>query len=428
MKLLLSSIACDPFGGSEGIYGWYAVSALAKEHDCFVITSGDSMPSLQRAQEKGMIPPTLKFRFLGYPKPYHPNRLLARFQSWIRFIMFTKRLLSAAKTWHSQENFDLAQHITYTTWRVASPLWQLGIPFIWGPISGTEVFPRSCYSTLSLQALLFELLRSTQTWIASRSLSVRRCARAASFIPVPHMQAHCFLSKLRGTSQGVVLCHNWFFPDSRIAALRSKRPMNKPNRSLRAFAAGNLEGRKGVAIALQAIFLAKKAGVRVEYHVTSQGPELAHLQRLSETLGLSDQVILGRRFDAADFAAALATFDIVLLPSLRDGAGLSIMEAMLAGCVPIVADWCGPAEFVTPECGYKVPVTSPTNMAIEIARILNELDKDRDLLKTKGKLAEDRIRSNYNEKQFLDFMTDIYKRSSKINYFSRYATGHSQLS
>jgi glycosyltransferase involved in cell wall biosynthesis len=199
--------------------------------------------------------------------------------------------------------------------------------------------------------------------------------------------------------------------------------MNKPNRSLRAFAAGNLEGRKGVAIALQAIFLAKKAGVRIEYHVTSQGPELAHLQRLSETLGLSDQVILGRRFDAADFAAALATFDIVLLPSLRDGAGLSIMEAMLAGCVPIVADWCGPAEFVTPECGYKVPVTSPTNMATEIAHILHELDKDRNLLKVKGTLAEDRIRSAYNERQFLDFMSKMYERSNS-DYFSSYATSH----
>jgi glycosyltransferase involved in cell wall biosynthesis len=237
------------------------------------------------------------------------------------------------------------------------------------------------------------------------------------------MQAHSFLSKLRGTSQGVVLCHNWFFPDSRIADLRSKRPRNKPNRPLRAFAAGNLEGRKGVAIALQAIFLAKKAGVRVDYHVTSQGPELAHLQRLSETLGLSDQVILGRRFDAADFAAALATFDIALLPSLRDGAGLSIMEAMLAGCVPIVADWCGPAEFVTPDCGYKVAVIDPTIMATEIARILYELDKDRDLLKVKAKLAEDRIRSAYNERQFLDFMSQMYKRSSS-DYFSRYGTSY----
>jgi glycosyltransferase involved in cell wall biosynthesis len=193
-----------------------------------------------------------------------------------------------------------------------------------------------------------------------------------------------------------------------MRALHTSRLNTSSVRPLRAFAAGNLEGRKGIAIALQAIFLAKKAGVRIEYQVTSQGPELAHLQRLSKRLQLTDQVILGQRFHAADFAAALATFDIVLLPSLRDGAGLSIMEAMLAGCVPIVADWCGPAEFVTPECGYKVTVTDPKKMATEISRILCKLDADRSLLRVKGDAASTRIRSSYSEAQFLESMNKFF--------------------
>jgi len=408
MKLLLSSIACDPFGGSEGIYGWYVVSALAKEHDCFVITGGDSMPSLRRAQEEGLIPTNLKFRFLGQPKHYHPNRLIARFQSWVRFFIFTQRLLALAKSWHAVEGFDLVQHITYTTWRVASPLWKLGIPFIWGPLSGTEIFPASCLNTLSLSSRCFEIIRFIQSFLARKSPAIRACAQNAFCIPVPHKQAQSFIQNLRGSKSGVSLCHNFFFPETRMNALHTTRLTASPPRPLRAFAAGNLEGRKGVAIALQAIYLAKKAGVRVEYRVTSQGPELAHLQCLAETLGLSDQVILGKRFDASDYASALATFDIVLLPSLRDGAGLSIMEAMLAGCVPIVADWCGPAEFVTPECGYKVAVTDPKKMATEIARILCLLDNDRSLLRIKGDAASTRIRSSYSEAQFLKTMNKIF--------------------
>jgi glycosyltransferase involved in cell wall biosynthesis len=408
MKLLLSSIACDPYGGSEGIYGWYVVSALAKEHDCFVITGGDSMPSLHRAQQEGLIPTNLKFRFLGQPSHYNPNRLIARFQSWSRFFMFTKSLLPCARSWHAEEGFDLVQHITYTTWRVASPLWKLGIPFIWGPLSGTELFPSSCHSTLSLSSRCFEIIRSIQSFFARKSPAIRACAQSAFCIPVPHHQAQSFIQNLRGSKSGVPICHNFFFPETRMRALHTARSSTPPLRPLRAFAAGNLEGRKGVAIALQAIFLAKKAGVRVDYQVTSQGPELSHLQRLSKRLQLTDQVILGERFDAADFAAALATFDIVLLPSLRDGAGLSIMEAMLAGCVPIVADWCGPAEFVTPECGYKVAVADPINMATEIARILCLLDNDRSLVRVKGDLASTRIRSSYSETQFLESMNKFF--------------------
>ena len=366
------------------------------------------MPSLRRAQEEGLIPPNLKFRFLGHPKQYHPNRLIARFQSWVRFFIFTQRLLASANSWHADEGFDLVQHITYTTWRVASPLWKLGIPFIWGPISGTELFPTSCLSSLSLSSRCFEIIRSIQSSLARISPAIRACAQNAFCIPVPHQQAQSFIQNLRGSKSGVPICHNFFFPETRMTALHTTRHTTSSLQPLRAFAAGNLEGRKGVAISLQAIYLAKKAGVRVEYRVTSQGPELAHLQRLSETLGLSDQVILGRRFDASDYANALATFDIVLLPSLRDGAGLSIMEAMLAGCVPIVADWCGPAEFVTPECGYKVAVTDPLNMATEIARILCLLNADRSLLRVKGDAASTRIRSSYSEAQFLESMNKFF--------------------
>jgi len=415
LKLLLSSIACDPFGGSEGIYGWYVVSSLAKEHDCFVITGGDSMPSIQRAQKQGIIPPNLKFRFLGKPKAYSPNRLLARFQSWLRFFIFTKRLLPAAQSWHAEENFSIAQHVTYTTWRISSPLWKLGIPFIWGPLSGTESFPASCLSSVSFASRCFEITRSIQSWLAIRSPAILACAKSAFCVPVPHQQARLFVQNLRGTGRGIPLCHNFFFPDSRMNSLRSSRSSPSQGRPLRAFAAGNLEGRKGVAIALQALFLAKKTGVRVEYHVTSKGPELAHLQRLTKKLGLSDQVILGKPFPAGDFASALGSFDIVLLPSLRDGAGLSIMEAMLAGCVPIVADWCGPAEFVTSDCGYKVEVTTPSKMAIEISHILCTLDNQRDLLRIKGGLAAERIRSAYNERQFLDSMNCYYRAALAVS-------------
>jgi glycosyltransferase involved in cell wall biosynthesis len=408
MKLLISAVACDPFGGSEGIYGWYVISALAKKHACHVITAESCRPHIEEAAAQGLVPDSLTFRYLGSNTPWHPNRLIARLQSWQRYMAFSNSVLEMARAWHAEVGFDVAQLVTYTTWRVPSTLWQLGIPLIWGPISGTEVFPRSCLGSLSLQARLFELLRAVQTQLARHSPAVRACAREAFRIPVPHQQAVEFLAKLRGSRDGVELCHNFFFPESRMDALHTQRAAVNTQGPLRAFGAGNLEGRKGVAIALEGIALAKRKGVRVEYHVTSRGPELEHLKRLAVKLGLADQVILGERFAASDFTAALATFDVCLLPSLRDGAGLSIMEAMLAGCVPIVADWCGPAEFVTEDCGFKVPVTNPHEMAVQICDILCDLNENRTKTRAMGIAARERIRSSYNEAQFLDSMNRIY--------------------
>jgi len=408
MKLLLSAVGCDPFGGSEGIYGWYVVNALAREHDCYVITEIGYRKNIEEATRRGLASPRLHFRYLGTGAGYHPNRLIARIQSWRRYQQFQEDVLSLARAWHEEVAFDIAQHVTYTSWRVPSPLWNLGIPFVWGPISGTEVFPLACMSSLSLSAGVFEALRLLQTWLAKGDKNILACARQAVAIPAPHQQAVEFLSRIRGSRSGVGICHNFFFPDQRMKELEPKREPRDASVPLRAFAAGNLEGRKGVAIALNAIAEAKKRGVRVEYHVTSRGPELSHLQKLSRKLGLDDQVILGKLFESSDFAAALSTFDICLLPTLRDGAGLSIMEAMLAGCVPIVADWCGPAEFVTEECGFKVPVTNPDQMASDIADILCRLDQDRVVIRSMGISARNRIMESYNERQFLEAMNRIY--------------------
>lgn len=84
------------------------------------------------------------------------------------------------------------------------------------------------------------------------------------------------------------------------------------------------------------------------------------------------------------------------------------MKAMLAGCVPIVADWCGPAEFVTEECGFKVPVTNPDRMASDIADILCSLDRDRVIIRTMGDSARKRIMDSYNISQFIRAMNRSY--------------------
>jgi len=74
----------------------------------------------------------------------------------------------------------------------------------------------------------------------------------------------------------------------------------------------------------------------------------------------------------------------------------------------IVADWCGPAEFVTEESGFKVPVTNPDQMASDIADILSRLDQDRETILTMGYSVRKWIMDSYNESQFIGAMNRIY--------------------
>lgn len=409
MKLLISSIACGPYGSSEGAYGWRACRAIAKEHEVFIITSIQNRKGIERARDEGLVPPTMHFRYLGRERSYSENRMIARLQSWKEYVDFNREIYPIARDWHATERFDLSHLVTYTTWRVGCALWRLPIPLVWGPISGTEIFPPSCYSILSPASFWFEQFRRLAGLGSRWNRDVTETVRRAKVIPVTHSQALDFLARLRGSRDGIFLFCNVFFGEEHIRQM-ARAPTSTPHGGeLRIFGSGNLEGRKGVAIALQALALAKKQNLRFYYTITSRGPELAFLQKLAAKLGLQDQVSLGKPLSREDFIAQLKSTDVYFLPSLREGAGQTMMEAMLAGCAPLVADWCGPSEIVTDACGIKIPVTDPEKMASDFADALMKLDGDRLRLLRLGAAASERIRSTYNEENYLRLVNRSYE-------------------
>lgn len=411
MKLLLSSIACQPFGGSEGIYGWRACRAIADLHEVWILTEESNRPGIEQATERGMVPTTMHFVYIGENQECHPNRLIARLQSWARYQTFQKATLTIAQRLHREIHFDLAQLITYTTWRVGCPLWRLGIPFVWGPISGTEVFPFRFLVVLSPLSMAFELFRAFSTWRSQRNGEVRECAKHTTQIIAIHEQARSFLSKLRGSSRGISVHSGWFFEDEHIAALSRPRDFNIGSAPLRIVAAGNLEGRKGIALALQALSEVAAAGVPFYYQVTSKGPELPFLKRLVRKLHLEKSVSLGESFSSGEYVDRLREFDICLLPSLREGGGLTMMEACLAGCVPIVAACGGPGDAIRAEFGFPIRVSHPATMVSEMTDALLRLHRDRVLLKTMGTAAQEAMRRRSSREMFQEMIRTVYAQT-----------------
>jgi glycosyltransferase involved in cell wall biosynthesis len=111
----------------------------------------------------------------------------------------------------------------------------------------------------------------------------------------------------------------------------------------------------------------------------------------------------------------LASAHIYLLPSLRESAGITLMEAMLAGCVPIVADCGGPADIVASGTGFKVPVTTPAKMAEDIADVICGLHQKQDALKRMGAAARERIKTAYGEDTYLAQVEEVYQRCAHVS-------------
>ena len=408
MKILVSAFACDPYLGSENYFGWAAARALARDHELWIMIHSRTADNLKRATAEGLVPDNLHPVFVGSFTTWHPNRMRARFQNWGEYMEFSKEILPRARELHAEVRFDVVHHVTFATWRVASPLGQLGIPFVFGPVGGFEQFPLHLLPILSPVAGAFELARAGSNLASRCSPGVRRCIQSAAHVMAANPDTKQLVTALRGSARGVTELSPGFYTDLQIQNLSRFVPDKQVSGPLRVFAGGNLEGRKGVALALEALAAAKKQGVKFQYRLGGQGPELNHLKQLTSRLGLESDVIFGESLSGEAYYRELGNSHIFLLPSFRESCGLTMMEVMLAGGVPVVADCGGPSMIVTPECGFKIPVASRREMTRQLTETIIKLDRDRDALLAMGRAASSRIRAHFSEDNYRHAVNSAY--------------------
>jgi glycosyltransferase involved in cell wall biosynthesis len=408
MKVLVSAFHCSPYAGSENYIGWSAVQCLARDHDLWVLTSGRNRPEVERARAEGLVPANTCFFYANRFREWHPNRMKARLQSWTEYRDYSRDILALARTLHQSVHFDLVHHVTVATWRVASPLWQLGIPFVFGPIGGHTNCPLRLLPSLSPAAAGFELLRTASNLVSRISPSVRACVRNAAHIFTPDAETGALMVRMRGSTRGVSSLSHAFFSEATIQAFAGHGQARQPDGPLRIFAGGNLIGTKGVSLALWALARVKKAGVKFRYRLGTNGPEVAHLKRLAARLDLSHDVLFADDLHGEDYRRELGVTHVFLLPSLRESAGLTMMEAMLSGCVPIVADCGGPGIIVTGDCGYKIPVISRKQMVDQITETIMAIDRDRKIILEKGRAASQRITTGFSEDAYRRILNETY--------------------
>ena len=409
MKILVSAVACSPYHGSEGYFGWSAVLALVRDHELWVLTHSRNQPELDRAAAEGLVPANVRFAYAGDFKPWHPNRLLARLQSWREYQRFSRAILPVARELHARERFDLVHHVTYATWRVASPLWQLGIPFVFGPIGGYEQFPARFFPILSPSAAGFELARMGSNLVSRFSPTVRRSLQKAAHVFAANAETEQLTKAIRGRGNDVSLLLPGFYSAASVESFARFVPDKSVDGPLRLFAAGNMEGRKGVALALEALARAKTAGVRFHYRLGAGGPEIAHLKNLVARLGLTAEVTFGEGLHGEAYQRELGATHVFLLPSFRESAGLTMMEAMLAGCVPVVVNRGGPGLIVTEECGFRLPATNHRQLVAQLTEAIIAIDRNRNLIRAKGGAASQRIASGFSEENYRAMINAVYQ-------------------
>jgi glycosyltransferase involved in cell wall biosynthesis len=183
---------------------------------------------------------------------------------------------------------------------------------------------------------------------------------------------------------------------------------------LRIFAGGNLEGRKGLALALQTLASLQKRGIPFEFTFAGYGPELSHIRKLAKQIALDPSRVRFRdSLPLDEYRQTLQQTDVYLLPSLRESGGLTLGEAMLAGCVPVVIRAGGPGLLVTPECGYAFEPDSPEHVVEQMTDALQRLWHDADHRERLSSNAVTRAETVLSEERYLKAVEGAYYATVK---------------
>ncbi len=410
MKLLLSAIACHPKHGSESSVGWKAATALSKRHHVHVVTWEGERNGIQEALTTGAYP-NLSFTYLGTNATCHENRLIARIQSWNHYVAWTRQSLEIARKLVAEKRYDIAHHVTYSSWRVPSPLWQLDLPFVWGPVGGVAKFPRRLLGKISFRSAMFEVARNFSNRQAMRSRAMRECLRNSSAVVVSNKETFDKLLAIRGRKKGLHILFPVFFTEDQLELLRwdaADKPIDQP---LQLFAGGNMIGSKGLIFALEALQAASRQGIEWRLVVGGHGPETPFLRKKAQAFGIADRIDFHVGFAGEAYREKLKQSHVFILPSFRENAPGTILEAMLAGCVPVVVDASAQGDIVSSDFGFKVPVGSATGITDGIAAAIVQIARNPSLRISMGQKASDFVARTYLVDNYINGIEAIYQEA-----------------
>jgi glycosyltransferase involved in cell wall biosynthesis len=164
-----------------------------------------------------------------------------------------------------------------------------------------------------------------------------------------------------------------------------------------------MEERKGHRFLLEAARRLKARGRRIGYRLAGEGSLRKSLEEKTVQLGLKEDVqFLGF---VSDIPAFLSNVDIVVLPSLFEGLGVSVLEAMAAGKAVIASRVGGLGELVID--GATGFLVAPRDVEA-LASAISKLAGDSFMIRDMGQKGRERLKESFTMEQMAKKNEDHY--------------------
>jgi len=392
-KVLVSAYACHPRPASahfpgEAILGWALVDEITRFADVDLITWAFNRAGLEGTFTRSEGRPA-RIHYVDLPPRLH--RALRDRHYGVRFYYFLWQRQAAvfAKDLVRDRSFDLFHQITFSNdWMPSFIAPALPIPFVWGPIGGGQKVPRELMGTLAGRDRRQERARTLLQSLWRATPARRRCARKASAILVCNKETRAVLS--RWEDKIVDFPVNGI---SREAIAAGAGPVRRDG--FRMLYVGRFDPIKGLPLALDALRILRAVAPSATLELVGEGPERPRLEAMAVRLGVADRLVWTPWSPRSEIFAKMRRSDVFIFPSLRDGGGAVVVEAMASGLPVVCLDVGGPGFHVRDGYGVKIRPGRPDAVAAELAAAVGRFWCDPGLRDRVGRAARERAASYY---------------------------------
>ena len=410
LRILACAFTCCPpgapgFSGGEDILGWNLVRQIARFHQLWALTHAEDRTAIELALEQEPLP-NLNFCYVDLP---HSLRPLLRIQGGhqLYYYLWQVKAYFVAKRLHRTLRFDLFHHITYANDWMASFIGAfLPISYIRGPGGGAHRTPKGFEHEYSLGGRVWEKVRTLGQWLfrhdpvfikgQSRARAILVCNQE-SISGIPIRWAHKVQAfPVNGISTGDLDLTN------RQHALDGR---------FRVLSAGSLIRVKGFSLAIRAFKEFADKYPSSELQIIGSGPEEPQLKLMVQRNQLGAKVQVRPAVPRNELLTEMTSCDVFLFPSLRDGGGAVVIEAMSAGKPVVCLDTGGPGMHVTDECGIKIQADSAEEATHQLADALERLHQDQILRLKLGRASRERAEQVYHWDRLGERLMKVYQRS-----------------
>jgi glycosyltransferase involved in cell wall biosynthesis len=168
--------------------------------------------------------------------------------------------------------------------------------------------------------------------------------------------------------------------------------------------AGAMEASKGFRYFLDALPEILAGHPDCEFVAAGAGPDEAYLRRRARELKVDDRITFVP--NVFDFSASLSAMDIFVMPSIRQGLGTTMLEAMARG-KPVIATRAGGVDAVIEDhrTGLMVPPADSKALADAVLKLLNNPEMARRI----GRTGQDLVQKKFGVKRMVEAYAALYR-------------------